>query len=956
MASVKIPHRSIPANTNTAAYQKNPNIRVWVSTNPEDLKIGLSGKVVASEASMHSIGDPLNMADTLEKLDFGLAADQTKGFRLRLINPVGSMESFLSQHFNTVFAEEDQIREYQRRQRNEESRNDVSGVTKYELRDFQSSAEYPELFIRWGYGDHEGAGISSIHRAKLVDMEYSLNAKLERTVTLTLMDDFSFAVQGDMNPLAQQGLSAKVELFEGDTIKLPSVVLGELLSDFGNSFPNLFVHVNMDGGGFGDAVDSLVYRTIVALSELEDDKLIKLGEGEFQEEGIEVGELSKEEEQKLEEALKLKINPRQFLESLPGAKRKKNIGVVALAYNLIFGYMGFAFNFFRPEEEGFGFGTERMQLESVDSTENQQTESAIKKKREDHTLFVGRDEYVTAHLSVIERETERMRPATPEEISEIKSQFLEVTYDSQRVEINQWLRDYDVAFKTAGPVSQSPVVRCKFVDASEDKPAIFYKNEDGTYDKKKFLVSPLPKEGPAEITEGSVAAVKKVYARAQAKYVNQDTPEEQLVRSFDRIDDPAKPFPSLLDVDKRISFIKYVAPENETVLQGIQKVTSNLNDMLSDRVREISYHHIDWLHLEGLTRSILLREDEEWYKKVGRDPVAFALSGMGITKEVLEDSGGVVFIGDQQYLRRLNAQDLLKRVFSFPEITYPAVTDQRGNEVPAKNFLRIDVGTSDSIAVDLRFRGDARVLAGLQKTPQMIKEDRLFADLFSNLPKVAKVVNFLISENPQGEFGAFSFGDEVDNSQLLLTTEDIESLKNKIKEFLQDTRKITALEQGTNFLSPSDLAPEYLTTLLAAISNENKLDILFPLNGKVNNYFRVGGKTFSRGAKKSELTRVLDLNPAEQKLGEALERATNQSLVDYYNLTNEAWNLDLTLLGVPELDIVANEMSARYVELKVYEANGTQHWLSGVYGVVGIAHAIDTRNGYLTKLKLIKKN
>lgn len=65
-------------------------------------------------------------------------------------------------------------------------------------------------------------------------------------------------------------------------------------------------------------------------------------------------------------------------------------------------------------------------------------------------------------------------------------------------------------------------------------------------------------------------------------------------------------------------------------------------------------------------------------------------------------------------------------------------------------------------------------------------------------------------------------------------------------------------------------------------------------------------------------------------------------------------NVSVTTLGIPEMDVFADEIGRRSIMLDVHEPRvpGTQHWLSGIYTVAGVSHKID-QNGYSTNLNLV---
>lgn len=69
-------------------------------------------------------------------------------------------------------------------------------------------------------------------------------------------------------------------------------------------------------------------------------------------------------------------------------------------------------------------------------------------------------------------------------------------------------------------------------------------------------------------------------------------------------------------------------------------------------------------------------------------------------------------------------------------------------------------------------------------------------------------------------------------------------------------------------------------------------------------------------------------------------------------------NARASLLGVPEMDLVGDEIFNRNVYVDVHEPRdpGTKHWLSGVYNVRDIVHKINPKDGYIQDMTLVRSN
>ena len=65
-------------------------------------------------------------------------------------------------------------------------------------------------------------------------------------------------------------------------------------------------------------------------------------------------------------------------------------------------------------------------------------------------------------------------------------------------------------------------------------------------------------------------------------------------------------------------------------------------------------------------------------------------------------------------------------------------------------------------------------------------------------------------------------------------------------------------------------------------------------------------------------------------------------------------NLNVETLGVPEMDVLGNEIGNRTIQLAIHEPRdpGTVHWISGLYNILGMEHSINTVTGYTMSLTL----
>lgn len=934
----------LPLKTETAAYQGNSNIKVWVSFDPSSLRLDRNGDVIAGSDGLIEGDDPLDINNTLEKFDYSFGTGGVVGFKLKLINPSTRLEAELTKIYKNLYEKGDPAREY--------SNTDEA-----------TTPPFPTFYIRWGYGTSPEEGISSIHAAKLVDIKYRLNAKRERVIELTLMDPFSFAGESTLNPIAQEGLSAEALLYDGDKLKLPSRLIGELFSDFGKSFPEISFYTDLDGGDVGKGLDASLYEILAAISEgYSGDVLVKLQRGESLEDPIVTESFSESERSAIENAINTQQDPRQFLASLPYAHRANNIGVVVLAYKLLFTRLGFNFLYHRTVEESqFPLKPAINQSASTSATEEEVREDA------NEVLKGGRASgYIDteAYLCVEEERTSankndlRSRPATKEDITEIKNQ-LGIDYDrlSGSVKISNAVKNLS---KYSGPIEQNPALRGIFFPR-DGKIGTFEKDSKGNY--RELL--PVPRSAYAELTEEG----ERLLREGLAKFFQ--IPLEEVLTAAQRI---ALPFglpedSKILKRDREIYRITYDSDQNETVLQGLQKVLTNINTLLVDRINRVWYSFVDFNSLNENERNAFIEGDA---KAAGKSKVETFFNKLGIPKEEFKNSIGMVLIVDEATLKKQGLSGSLKRIFSFPEITTTAAfTDGDSDGIPSDNFIFLDVAAKDSIVVDVNFAGDQRILASLAQVPQITRQTKQFQDLFKSPEESYDVFDILLSEaiQEQGETPDKKRREYAKNSGILNSTEFIydEEIQNLVIPYLsilvQDSNKLKAFQdyfslrqQGARTPRKTNVDKDFILNLLSILQSDRLLDKLFPLNKKsISSYYKLDGTTIARETEPLKLTRDIKIFEGLSKNGNFLDSYIKDTVMAAQNLSNEAWKVEVVTLGVPELDIPPQELSSRVVVLNVWdERTQSLHWLSGTYQILGLAHAIDPSKGYLTKLKLFK--
>ena len=954
--------RKLPTETETAAYQGNSTIKVWVSLDPDSLRLDLNGNIKTASYGLID-DDPLDIDNTLEKLDYSFGTGGVVGFKLRLINPSVNLEKQLLKIYNTYYDETDAAVQSSLDELADEAYSVNSRgerVTKNTSNSLPPAIPpFPTFYIRWGYGKSIEEGISSVHTAKLVDLKYRLNAKKERIAELTLMDPFSFAGESTQNPISQEGLSAKTALYsEGENLKLPSQLIGELFSDFAASFPEIMFYTDLDSGDVGKRLDVALYEMIAAISEAGDDVLLKLTDGQALEDPIVTENFSEQEIAIIREAVKNRQDPKAFRQSLPGQYRKTNAGVEILAYKLLFTRLGFNFQFYRQE-----ISTDLETKLSLNQNKKEGTTESQQQEDELERLMAGTSKVVDSEAFIsIKDDPGGFRPATPEEIVEIQTQ-LKVGYDSLPVTITfpESVNPHEV--------KRGSAIWVQYKNYNSN-PGVF-ELVDGEY--APFFDGRYGRGGYAELTEKGLTQLNSQLSK------DSQTPLEETLTSDPETEESTESQRNrTLESDSGVYLITYDSDENESVLQGLQKVLTNINTLLPDRVSRVWYSYIDFNSLSDATIDALVfnkKSNSEGRALAGLVKDKF-LEGKSIPADEVKKNIGMLLITDDSSLKIQANSTLLKKVFSFPEITQEGVLtkgdDESSNNI--KDYIYLDVARENSIVVDLSFAGDQRILASLAQVPFITRQARQYKELFDTKEQSIDVIQFLVraaeldSLGKEGESFTSTLNSPIRRKDQFITESTVQSiLIPYLRKVVSEEKKRASLVGSFTYREMTmgtlekpvyfdKLDDAFLANLLAIFESDSLLDILFPLNKKsIQSYYRIDGNTIQRVTNSTKLTREIKIYEALSKNNNNLDSYIKDTIIAAENLASEAWSVEVVTLGIPELDIPQQEIFSRGVELSVWdERTQNAHWLTGRYQILGVAHAIDPSKGYLTKLKLIK--
>ena len=396
----------------------------------------------------------------------------------------------------------------------------------------------------------------------------------------------------------------------------------------------------------------------------------------------------------------------------------------------------------------------------------------------------------------------------------------------------------------------------------------------------------------------------------------------------------------------------------------LSTIINNLNRLIVGkgskmRVEQVQVNSLSVSEREALTAKCSLFADVTW-DEVWADNnncILLLMPGADMTEQY----------GDQ----------VIRPVLSFPQ-TYSVQTGPK--------YIWLDYGTPDSIIADLDFTGDARVLVNLAQSNFSVRQwnditqfwdgnETLSEDLVIN--SISKI---LANKIENGEYGGGTLEEQAgrkkeleetlklanNQSESMIDQELIDILPTLLNSFQVDSKKGVDELSEMNILTPNDAAQ--IRKLASLISNPKHLEMIFPYattDGKQNTVtsevLMVSNNNLVKvPAKKTRiLRRRIDMDTIRSRIS---KREREDKMIDSnYNysvaMQQESFNISITTLGIPEIDDPASEYLSRRVCFKFYDprlANGSLHWLSGVYQITSFKHRINPSQGFLTELELVK--
>ena len=333
----------------------------------------------------------------------------------------------------------------------------------------------------------------------------------------------------------------------------------------------------------------------------------------------------------------------------------------------------------------------------------------------------------------------------------------------------------------------------------------------------------------------------------------------------------------------------------------------------------------------------------------------------------------LLLIGRSSWLSSSFSDRLLSKIHSFPEITR--------TEEELQDYIFLSYGEKDSIVTDLKFTGDIRTLYNIPRAFYASLQFNSLKDFFETatqsateemlLDMVIFVHKYKDEELLNSLESVIPYETDADEREILLGKRNAiitrhTNFKDRIQAVTYESHQeyLDVFPSLITKFTDEQLTKAGFTNVLAArkvasiLGSESFTQKLFPVRKLTAQQFEdlpYGGYTESHNLKTVYYTRQLDVAFFYQTLV-SLEAASTDAKMNYVqNAQNEAWQVELTTLGIPEIDVMGAEFFARRIVLSVeLPRSEGLHWLSGIYTIVGIKHDLDPSTGFKTNLSLIK--
>ena len=286
----------------------------------------------------------------------------------------------------------------------------------------------------------------------------------------------------------------------------------------------------------------------------------------------------------------------------------------------------------------------------------------------------------------------------------------------------------------------------------------------------------------------------------------------------------------------------------------------------------------------------------------------------------------------------------------------------------------LSYGYPDSIVKNIDFNGDYRIV---YKLSQAVQAGGLFDRINKNYQrtllkdgKLQRLIKFTLESNilftlvaekrrnlEKFKREAEGVGIEKDSPLYTSIVADMRSQIRRLHKISTDyngyAEEVLITDEALDYIievySRKNLTNQTIIDSLGTITGLTHEDLKDFISLVADEYWR--NIMFELGPDPNDSNRLVRIPRQSINIaGLALDKAI-------YKLeqSRQAWKVKLTTIGIPEMDMVIREVQSRNIILnvKVDSVSKRNHWLTGVYKVVGVAHQIDSNNGYLTTFDLI---
>ena len=372
---------------------------------------------------------------------------------------------------------------------------------------------------------------------------------------------------------------------------------------------------------------------------------------------------------------------------------------------------------------------------------------------------------------------------------------------------------------------------------------------------------------------------------------------------------------------------------------------------------------------------------------------AKALEGVTWDEPWADKDSVILIVGPSDEIKAQYADPLVRPILSFPKAA--SNPDFLDNPEAASKIIWLDYGNPDSIVAKVDFTGDIRVLVNIAQSNYAARQWNDVKQLFDGETTLSKnVITNVISIGLANRITELTTRAALD-SQGLSEGEDAklaalrkhqdnlvsttESDSGEITDGSSDAiidKELLAIfpDLVASFETDADLneilgenSAKEMRVLASLVSNPKTLNWMFPeavidgnTNAKTTQVITVtGGSVVKNDVTVKILQRKIDFADIRTRISD-LDTQNKLSDVSFNfqtAMSQESFTLQLTTLGIPEIDNPSQEFLSRLVFFKFFDprlASGQLHWLSGVYRISGFKHKIAPSQGFLTELSLYR--